>query len=143
LQADFGFDIGWQPDGRPLNTEKGGGALLGAGIYPVSFASMIFSSQPSNISSTAHIGETGAGEQSSILGEYEGGRTAMLNGAVRLRLNNAAVIYGTKGHIHVPNFLFGKSATLHVAGEEPVEFVDNREMKGYNFEAEEASNCLR
>jgi len=143
LQADFGFDVGWQPDGRLLNKELGGGALLDAGIYPVSFASMIFGSQPSKISSTAHIGETGVDEQFSILCEYEGGRTAMLNGAVRLRLNNAAVIYGTKGHIHVPNFLFGKSATLHVAGEEPVQFNDDREMKGYNFEAEEASNCLR
>src|SRR5690606_27329196 len=59
LQADFGFDIGWQPEGRLLNKEKGGGALLDAGIYPVSFASMIFGSQPSKISSTAHIGETG------------------------------------------------------------------------------------
>lgn len=143
LQADFGFDIGWQPEGRLLNRELGGGALLDAGIYPVSFASMIFGTQPSKITSTARIGETGVDEQFSILCEYEDGRTAMLNGAVRLKLNNAAVIYGTKGHIHVPNFLFGKSATLHVNDEQPVEFNDGREMRGYNFEAEEAMACLR
>lgn len=143
LKADFGFDCGWAPDSRLLDPKLGGGALLDAGIYPVSFASMIFGKQPAKMMSSARIGKTGVDEQFSLLFEYEDGRTAALNGAVQLGMVSDAYIYGTKGYIHAPNFLFGKSASLHVANEEPVLFEDGREPSGYNFEAEEAMNCLR
>ncbi|MOA19129.1 hypothetical protein D3C78_1394870 [compost metagenome] len=143
LKADFGFNMGWAPESRLLDPALGGGALLDAGIYPVSFASMIFGEQPSKISSSAKIGQTGVDEQFSLLFEYEGGRTAALNGAVQLDMVSDAYIYGTKGYIHAPNFLFGKSASLHVKGEEVEVFQDDRDFDGYTFEAEEAMNCLR
>jgi dihydrodiol dehydrogenase / D-xylose 1-dehydrogenase (NADP) len=143
VKAEFGFNVGWQPEGRLLNPALGGGALLDAGIYPVSFASMVYGGQPNNISSTVRIGETGVDEQFSLLFEYEGGRTASLHGAVQLGMVNDAVIYGTKGHIHVPGFLAARSATLKVAGEEPVTVNDDRVSHGFVFEAEEAMACLR
>ncbi|MEK3883337.1 Gfo/Idh/MocA family oxidoreductase [Paenibacillus sp. PL2-23] len=143
VKADFGFDAGWNPEGRLLNKEQGGGALLDAGIYPVSFASMIYGEQPRSIMSSAHIGETGVDERFSLLFEYEGGRTAALNGAVRLSLRNDAYVYGTKGYIHIPNFLFAKEASLQVYGEEPVHVQDDRQFAGYKYEAEAAMACLR
>ncbi|MFS0726079.1 Gfo/Idh/MocA family protein [Paenibacillus sp. 1P07SE] len=143
LKADFGFNIGWQPESRLLDPAKGGGALLDAGIYPVSFASMIFGGQPKSIQSVASIGKTGVDEQFSLLFEYEGGRSAVLNSAVQLGMVNDAYIYGTKGHIHIPNFLFGKSAALHVSGQDPEHFNDGREMQGYNFEAEAVMEAIR
>jgi dihydrodiol dehydrogenase / D-xylose 1-dehydrogenase (NADP) len=143
LKAEFGFNMGWHPESRLLDPAKGGGALLDAGIYPISFASLIFGAQPERIMSSVKIGQTGVDEQFSLLFEYEGGRSAVLNSAVQLDMVNDAYIYGTKGHIHIPAFLFGKSATLNVKGEEPEQFEDNREFDGYAFEAEEAMNCLR
>ncbi|MCA0758475.1 Gfo/Idh/MocA family oxidoreductase [Paenibacillus sp. N4] len=143
LKADFGFDVGWAPESRLLDPALGGGALLDAGIYPVSFASMVFGAQPEKIMSSARIGQTGVDEQFSLLFEYEGGRTAALNGAVQLGMVSDAYIYGTKGYIHIPNFLFGKTASLHVRGDEPEHYADDREAKGYAFEAEEAMSCLR
>lgn len=143
VKADFGFNIGWQPESRLLDPNLGGGALLDAGIYPVSFASMVFGGRPEKIMSSARIGETGVDEQFSLLLEYEGGKTAALNGSVQLGLVNDAYIYGTKGYIHVPAFLAARSATLHIAGEDPVLFEDDRTVAGYAFEAEEAMACLR
>ncbi|CAM4079237.1 Gfo/Idh/MocA family protein [Lederbergia lenta] len=143
LTANFGFDIGWAPESRLLDKKLGGGALLDAGIYPVSFASMIFGQQPTSIKSSAHIGQTGVDEQFSALFEYENGRTAMLNASVRLNLSNDAFIYGTEGYIHLPNFLFGESTKLYRSGSEAIEFKDDRTMNGYIFEAEEAMSCLR
>lgn len=143
LRAEFGFDIGWQPEGRLLNPALGGGTLLDAGIYPVSFASMVYGAQPDKIMSTVRIGETGVDEQFSLLFEYTGGKTASLHGSVQLGMTNEAVIYGTKGYIRLPQFLFARSASLHVTGEEPVEFTDDRQNHGYNFEANEAMACLR
>ncbi|WP_419875371.1 Gfo/Idh/MocA family protein [Candidatus Pristimantibacillus sp. PTI5] len=143
VKADFGFDIGWAPESRLLDPALGGGALLDAGIYPVSFASLIYGEAPTKIMSSARIGETGVDEQFSLLFEYEGGRAAALNGAVQLGMVSDAYIYGTKGYIHAPNFLFGKSASLHVKNTDAESYVDDREAEGYAFEAEEAMNALR
>lgn len=144
LRADFGFDFGWNPGHRLLDPALGGGALLDAGIYPISFASFVFGAQPDKIASSVHIGETGVDERFALLFEYEGGRSASLGGAVQLALPNEAYISGTKGHIHIPSlFLNTRSATLHVNGEEPVAFADDRTSIGYAFEAREAMACLR
>ncbi|WP_435924265.1 Gfo/Idh/MocA family protein [Paenibacillus sp. DYY-L-2] len=142
LKAEFGFRSDWNPEGRLLNPQLGGGALLDAGIYPVSFASMIFGTKPEKIMSTAHIGETGVDEQFSILMDYGQGRSATLNGAVRLDLTNDASIHGTKGMIHIPSFLNTSEAVLRVNGEEEVRFGDDRQSVGYAFEAEEVGRCL-
>lgn len=145
VKAEFGFDAGWNPEGRLLNPELGGGALLDAGIYPVSFASMVFGPNPDKIWTTAHIGETGVDEHFTILLDYGNGKTASLHGGVRLDLPNDAFIHGTKGYIHIPQFLFAKEATLHVSGEEPVTVTDDREdrgIKGYAYEAEEVGRAL-
>jgi predicted dehydrogenase len=143
LTANFGFRAGWDPNGRLWDKRLGGGALLDAGIYPVSFASMVFGRQPELIQSAAHIGETGVDEQFAAVFKYPGGKTAALNGAIRINLVNDAYIYGTEGRIHLPGFLFGRSASLHTSGAVTVEFKDDRKTAGYIFEAEEAMRCLR
>lgn len=143
VKADFGFRVGWEPEGRLLNPDLGGGALLDAGVYPISFASMIFGEQPQHVWSTANIGQTGVDEQFSVLLSYSEGRSASLNGAIRLNLSNEAIIYGTEGYIRLPLFLAGKEAYLHVNGQdEPETFIDDRTCIGYAFEAEEAGRCI-
>lgn len=143
VKADFGFSIGWDPQSRLLNPELGGGALLDAGIYPVSFASMVLGSQPDEIRSLAHMGKTGVDEQFSLLFGYSQGRIANLSGAVRTRMVSDAWILGTEGQIHVPRFLFARSANLLVEGQEPVVCEPPFPGNGYQHEAAEAMRCLR
>lgn len=142
VKADFGFDTDWNPEGRLLNPQLGGGALLDVGIYPVSFASMIFGPRPQGVYSTVHLGETGVDEHFSILLDYGQGKSAALNGAVRLGMTNEAYIYGTKGMIHIPSFHDARSATLRVEGEEAITVTDDRPFSGYAYEAEEVARCL-
>ncbi|MEH7883824.1 Gfo/Idh/MocA family oxidoreductase [Bacillus sp. JJ1609] len=142
LKADFGFRATWDPEWRLLNPALGGGALLDVGIYPVSFASMIFGTNPEKILSSAHIGETGVDEQFSIIMSYPSGKTATLNGAFRVSLNNEAYIHGTEGSIRIPSFFSAKSATLYKDGEEVETFNDDRKSAGYAFEIEEVGKCL-
>lgn len=143
VTANFGFNAGWNPESRLLDKKLGGGALLDAGIYPISFASMIFGRQPERIMSTAYIGETGVDERFSALFEYKDGQTANLNASVRLQLSSDAFIYGTEGYIHVPNFVFAGSTFLHRSDAVSEEFKDHRKLNGYIFEAEEAMKCLQ
>lgn len=142
VKADFGYRAPWDPEWRLLNPALGGGALLDLGIYPVSFASMIFGTNPEKIMSTAHIGETGVDEQFSILMSYPSGKTATLNGAFRVGLTNEAYIHGTEGYIRIPSFSSAKSATLYKDGEEAETFHDDRKSAGYAFEIEEVGRCL-
>jgi dihydrodiol dehydrogenase / D-xylose 1-dehydrogenase (NADP) len=142
VKADFGFRAPWQPERRLLNAALGGGALLDVGIYPVTFATMIFGTNPEKILSTAHIGETGVDEQFSILMSYPSGKTATLNGAFRIDLTNEAHIYGTEGSIRIPSFHSAKSAFLYKNGKEAETFLDDRQSAGYAFEIEEVGRCL-
>lgn len=142
VKADFGFDAGWNPAGRLLNPELGGGALLDAGIYPISFASMVLGPHPQSVQSSAHLGATGVDEHFSVLLTYGNGAIASLNGAVRLAIGNDAYIHGTNGKIYVPGFLNATSATLYVDGEEPETVRDDRVFKGYTYEAEAVGQAL-
>ncbi|WP_182199703.1 Gfo/Idh/MocA family protein [Paraliobacillus salinarum] len=142
VRADFGLRAPWLPESRLLNPKLGGGALLDTGIYPVSFASMILGPNPEKIMSTAHIGETGVDEHFSILLSYPDGKTASLNGAIRVGLKNEATIHGTKGYIQIPSFHSAREASLHV-GDTIQTFKDNREALGLCFEAEEVGRLLQ
>ncbi|MNB86740.1 1,5-anhydro-D-fructose reductase [compost metagenome] len=144
VKADLGFRADWNPQGRLLNPELGGGALLDVGIYPVSFASMILGPHPESVSSTVHIGETGVDEHFSLLLTYEGGKSASLNGGIRLKLTEEAHVFGTDGHIVVKGTLVNpREAELYVGGELVETFKDDRTSAGYCFEAEEVGRCLQ
>jgi len=149
VKADFGFRIDWAPESRLLDPVSGGGALLDVGIYPVSFASMVFGPSPEKIVSMAHLGLTGVDEQFSAIFSYEGGRLAVLTGAVRTDLPNEARVIGTEGYIRIPDFWcsqkfelcmkekgsMGKFRTEH--------FANPFTSTGYVHEAEEAMRCMR
>jgi dihydrodiol dehydrogenase / D-xylose 1-dehydrogenase (NADP) len=139
LFADFGFRTRWDPQGRLLNPDLAGGALLDVGVYTVAFASMVFGASPVEVKASAHIGETGVDEQSALLLRYDGGALALLSCAVRTNTPQEAHIIGTEGSIHIPAFWHATAATLDVAGQEPVQVSG---PAGYHYEAAEVMSCL-
>jgi Predicted dehydrogenases and related proteins len=143
LKADFGFRTGFNPQGRLFDPALAGGALLDVGIYPLSFASMLFGSNPKQVLTTAQLGETGVDEECSILLSYDAGQTAMLNAAIRLNSGSDAYIIGTEGSIRIPSFFNAKSATLVAADGSEETFSDDRTTLGYVYEAEAAGQYLR
>ena len=139
LQADFGFRSGWNPEGRLLNRELGGGALLDVGVYVVALAYMVFGESPVDVQAAAHIGETGVDEQTGMLLHYDGGELALLSCAIRTGTRHEARIIGTEGSIYIPTFWRATSATLDVRGESSVTVT---EPSGYHYEAAEVMACL-
>lgn len=143
LTADFGFRSGWNPEGRLLNPDLAGGALLDVGVYTIAFASMVFGKSPCKVTCMSHIGETGVDEQTAIIMGYEQGQLALLSCAIRTNTPQEARIIGTEGSIHIPNFWRATSATLVVSGKEEEKAYIPFEGTGYNYEAEEVMQCLR
>ena len=142
VQADFGFRANVNPEGRLFNLARGGGGLLDVGVYTVSFASMLLGT-PSNVHSTAEIGETGVDEQAAIILEHESGQMALLSTGVRTRTPQEATILGTEGYIRLHSAWWnGSKGTLYRGNEsEPLETptIGN----GYNYEAAEVARCVR
>ncbi len=145
VRADFGFRIDFDPRHRLFDPALAGGALLDAGIYPLSFASMVMGGPPEKIQATAEIGRTGVDDQSAYQLTYKGGAIAMLSSAVRTELDCRAVIYGTEGRIEVPDrFLSAKTAILRKGDAPPVE----RQLPfavedDFSFEIAAAAECIR
>ena len=144
IRADFGFNAVFNPQGRMYNKALAGGALLDAGVYPISFASMV-AGTPKAIEAIGYIGSTDVDEQSFYLFRYDNGVIASLSASVRAAVDVVAVIIGSEGKIIVPQFLKATTAELH-------RFKDQETIKktfpypdgqGFEFEIQEVVDCLR
>ncbi len=142
VAADFGFRAAWNPNGRLLNRELGGGALLDVGCYAVSYASMLMQSAPEEIAGFAHIGETGVDEQAGMVLRYSGGRIATLSCAIRTAMRHEARILGAGGRISAEPFWRAQEAVLTVDDEDQRVSLPFR-GNGYCHQAAEAMRCLR
>ena len=157
IRAHFSFMAPFDPKSRLFAPELGGGALLDAGIYPISFAHMILGT-PHTISSTISPGKTGTDDCSSYMFGYDGGKTALLSSGVQLAIPVEADVFGTKGYIKVHEpWLRPRVITL---AKPPASGSDSKLIydgilfdkqtvypptrgNGYNYEAAEVGQCIR
>jgi predicted dehydrogenase len=144
VQANFGFNSPYNPQGRVFNRELGGGSLLDAGIYPLALISMVFGGRkPQDVKSHLNFGETGVDEEAFVILSYGGPHIAFAASSIRTPMINDAWIYGSSGKLHIPSFIWAHSASLIVDNRfaynyEP-EFISN----GYNYEVLEVEKCVR
>ncbi len=143
LTADFGFRADYADEPRLFGPEYGGGALLDVGVYPVSFASMLFG-PPTKIWGTANLGPTGVDEEATVTLAHVDGRLAILHTAVRLDTAQEAIIAGTEGRVRIHSPWWRPTVmTLSREGQpdERIEFP--LAGNGYEYEATEVMDCLR
>ena len=140
IHADFSFLGSDDPKGRHLDLNKGGGALLDVGVYPIALSFMILG-DPNRIDSYAHIGPTGVDEYNSLLFSYDGA-FANLTSGVLLKGTERALIIGSKGNIEIPVF-WGASGYKLTLNDQESQYIDHpHKINGYEYEAEEVMNCL-
>lgn len=144
VQASFGFRAPLVPQNRLFNPELGGGALLDAGIYPLALASMAFSGREvQSVQSMLAMGETRVDEQFMGILSYGEGCLASISAAIRTKMQSDAWIYGEDGYIHMPDFVFGRAASLTVDGKFTQTCTPDIKGNGYAYEAEEVMRCVR
>jgi predicted dehydrogenase len=143
IHADFGFPAPDLPEKRLLNPMLGGGALLDIGIYPA-FISLLLLGYPSDIQALTTFTKTGVDETCSFILKFKDETTALLNCSIATKTRTEALIYGEKGYIELPTrFIETNRLILHENDKESIEYRFDYNTKGYNFEAEEVTNCLR
>ena len=112
VQANFAFNIPFNPHGRLFDPELAGGALLDMGIYTSTLAHLVLG-KPARILSDARLGETGVDELNTSIWEYADGTQAVLTSTQRLERPCDAFITGTQGYIKLhENFWVGPAAEV-------------------------------
>jgi predicted dehydrogenase len=109
MHASFGIDGDFPPTSRVVNHELGGGGILDVGCYPMSMARLVAGaargvsfSEPLEVHALGQLGEhSGVDEYSVAICKFPGQILATLATAVQLKLDNAARIFGSEGHIYL------------------------------------------
>lgn len=142
VKADFCVHGNPDPNDRWLSIEQGGGALLDLGIYPLSFASMVFGADYEAMSSSGYLTKTGVDEHCAIILKYPEGQIAQVSCSLFSGGPSRALILGTEGYIEVDDFVFSNGARL-VRGNtvtNSAKFIGN--ATGFKFQQMEAQKCI-
>ena len=132
-----------QPDHYLLQHGLGGGVLLDAGVYLVSFANGLLGS-PTRVLASGVLGSSGVDEQDVWLAEYATGARAVLYVSLRTRRPPDLEILGDAGRIlvHAPIFCPTR-LTLSRPGSADVLQDYPLQGSGYRYEALEVQRCIR
>jgi predicted dehydrogenase len=142
IKASFGNNAKPKSDHRLYKPELAGGALLDLGIYAVAFSQLIMDCSLQRVHADGHVGETGVDEINAAILKYKSGALAVLSSCITSSLRNDAYIYGTDGYIYVPDFYRAQKAYLYCSEGDDV-FEDDRQSKGFNYEAEEVNRLIK
>ncbi|HEY0486834.1 MAG TPA: Gfo/Idh/MocA family oxidoreductase [Mycobacteriales bacterium] len=143
LTADIGE---WFPPDaahRLFAPELGGGALLDLGVYPLSFASMLFGA-PRRVTAVSDPAFTGVDAQTTVVTQYDGGRQAALFATLEARSGCRAGINGTRARIETDGSFFTPGPFRVVDLDGSVEVHDVAHSgRGLCHQAAEVGRCLR
>ncbi len=101
LSANLGYTIDKVP--RLVRPELAGGSLLDIGIYPLTFAAMVFGSDIERTEAVCSKTDTGVDAQESITQFLSGNRMAVLHSSMYSRSDRKGIISGDKGYMVVEN----------------------------------------
>jgi predicted dehydrogenase len=142
LVAEHGVWFRHNPAHRMFDPALGGGALLDLGIYPISFAAMLFG-EPAKVTTTASFGDTGVDGQTAVTLSYENGAQAVLSSSMEAWLPNRATIAGRDARIEIDGMFYRPGGfTLvdrHGASER---YTFTTAGGGLQYQALEVARCI-
>jgi predicted dehydrogenase len=104
------FTTRFDPDDRLFDPSAGGGAILDVGCYAMSFARMVAgwttgddAVQPTELVASGHLADTGIDDWAVASLVFPGGLTANARTGTRLADDFQARIYGSEGHLRIPD----------------------------------------
>lgn len=142
MEADFGINFPYHPDHRLFNPLLAGGALLDLGIYPL-FLSLYLFGKPTVLKAHSVLNDNKIDLTTSIISQSSSGTVSHLNTTTQAHTPVKARILGTKGNIEFDNWWFTPvNITIRREKQEPQILKFPPRVNGYEYEAEEAVNCL-
>eukprot|EP00644_Phytophthora_capsici_P012009 jgi/Phyca11/526715/estExt2_fgenesh1_pm.C_PHYCAscaffold_120066 len=103
VEGEIGVPFVNSKDDSSFTSSSGAGALLGIGIYPLSFVTMVFGTKPTQITATGKISSGGADVSGAATLEFDGNRVGSIKFSALENLSDSVTITGSKGTIHIPS----------------------------------------
>lgn len=154
IHVSFSFRLPEQLEkSRMMNPDQAGGALLDLGVYVLTFCDIVMNEQPLNLTGFAafelYDDKNKTDVKDILVAEYKNSAMASMTIGFRTDMPDTGFIYGSKGHIEIPNFW--KPTTMYVVTKDnsqhynmPVDlqcfpFPD----EGYQYEISHVNRCLQ
>ena len=138
---------------RLMDPNRAGGSLLDVGVYDLHFTKMILKKEPIFISGVASMDtdehHLQVDEQAAWIAQYDKWELGLMCSSIRTDMIDTAYIYGTKGHMVIPQFWKPWQLQLTVGDkteviERPVpQKIAGIEDEGYQFEIAHVNQCIR
>ena len=143
FQGDFFTYRAFEADHRLFAPTLGGGALLDLGVYPLSFAAMLFGDAV-EATAVAIRGQTDVDEMFSAAVRYENDTLAAVSAGFRINGVHRGTIIGTDGYIEiVPPFYECEHFIVYRPTRKPATYTMTIEGNKYRYQALEATHCVR
>ncbi|MDA3939952.1 MAG: Gfo/Idh/MocA family oxidoreductase [Spirochaetia bacterium] len=148
INVSFGNFVPLKYEKRLTDPALAGGVTLDMGIYPISFVCYMLGELPTEVKSMTRFSDLEVDEISDYLFKFPSGCMSTINASHKLLMNNAAMIYGSKGYIEYPNFQEGEKFIIRVHGgtnniESTEEIVESNHDNGFIYQVEEVVRCIR
>lgn len=140
VTAQYGYTTGRQA--RKFDPALAGGTLLDIGVYAVGFACMMLGYSFDDVRSCLVLNDVGTDMTDAVI-LRRGDAVAQLTCAIGAQIPTHASVYGTLGHIDIPDFKNPERASVFVDGQEPETLVSPFEVNGFEYEIREAEACVR
>ncbi|MDE3064223.1 MAG: Gfo/Idh/MocA family oxidoreductase, partial [Acidobacteriota bacterium] len=143
LHADHGKWFPRDPSFRLFAPELGGGAMLDLGVYPVSFASMIFGA-PERLTALVDPTFTGVDGQTSMIFGYASGAHAVLTCTSSARSAARASVIGTEARIEIEGDFYAPTSFSVITRDSRIrEYRFETHGRGLHYQAVEVARCIR
>ncbi len=144
LLADHNQYIPHSRAPRLHEPDLGGGAMLDLGVYPVSFASLVFGT-PKTITSRGTLTDLGVDELAAMILEYESGAQSSLHTGFMTPGPNVASVIGSDGRIDIDAVWYTQTSFTRYDrdGHEQERYTETVEGRGMQYQALEVERCVR
>lgn len=140
VTAQYGYTTA--REARKFDAQLAGGTLLDIGVYAIGFACMMLGYTFDSIQSNLVMNAAGTDAIDAII-LRKGQAVASLVTAIGAVIPTHGAVYGTKGHIDIPEFKNPQKATVYIDGQEPYVVERPFEVNGFEYEIREAQDCVR
>jgi predicted dehydrogenase len=148
IQSNFSYNMGPNYENIRMRNDVAGGGIMDVGCYTASMARLIAGSEPEEVVGVAHIGPISrVDERATASLKFPGGIVASLACGTQVSVDSELRIWGSAGHIRVPNPWFpgetGNKILVHKAGESaPTEVLVEGGSALYAIEADTVARYL-
>lgn len=141
VMADFSYHSPYDPGQRFFRKDLGGGAMRGAGIYPLSLAVSAFGAMPCEVQAMADM-KNDVDLRGAALLRFPGGGMAQIVTGFQGESAQGANLAFEKGSVWIPDFWHPTKAVLKTGGQEQV-ISRPFDFPGFQFEIMEVEHCVR